>query len=107
MKLCPHCGMDIERDARIESGSLIFDPHTGVFVDGEQVRMTTSERMIVGALMKADGAAVSSGALIELLGTNATQPDSVIRVFVSRIRRRLGRRDIIKNIWGYGYRWAA
>jgi len=75
-----------------------------VTVSGEAVDMTASELRILTYFMHRPGRVVSQGELTErLYALGESAESNTIEVYVSRLRRKLGR-DIITTLRGLGYR---
>ena len=110
MQVCPHCCFDIERDAVVQDGGLLYDPLDGISVNGKHIHLTAGERIIVGALLRNEGRPVSLDAFCERLDTTSESPAILIRCMVSAIRRKLrgcGVVNTIKSVHSYGYKWVA
>jgi DNA-binding response OmpR family regulator len=90
----------------LRSGDLTLDPaqrvaHRG----GRRLDLSAKELAVLELLMSARGAAVSSEALLERAWDEAADPfSSVVKVTISRLRRKLGDPPIIETVPGAGYR---
>jgi two-component system, OmpR family, response regulator len=95
-----------QRAPTIEVGNLRIDPATRtVTLDGSVVETSAQEYALLLALVQRPGNVLSRKQLedtIYPLDQGATS--NVIEVYVSRLRRKLGR-DAIRTVRGHGYRW--
>jgi DNA-binding response OmpR family regulator len=88
------------------SGDLKLDPaqrvaHRG----GERLELSPKELAVLELLMAAQGAAISAEQLLERAWDEAADPFSnVVKVTISRLRRKLGDPPIIETVPGGGYR---
>lgn len=72
----------------------------GVFVD-----VTATERRVLAALLRADGAVVAAETLIEQCWDEHLDAlSNVVAVTIGRLRRKLGAPQLIETITGAGYR---
>lgn len=96
----------LARTQRIELGPLSLDLEAHELrLDGEPVNLAPVEMRIVEALVRRPGAAVTRSWLV----ANVLDPDRdgtarTLDVHVSRLRKKLGRPDLIETVWGVGYR---
>jgi len=90
----------------IELGALTIDPAAReVRLAGEVVELTAQEYALVVALAEQPGRVLSRAQLEDSLYAFDRGADSnVVEVYVSRLRRKLGR-DAIRTVRGLGYRW--
>jgi len=90
--------------SRIEIGALTIDrARARVFRDGEEIRLTSREWSMLDALAGARGRVLSKAALEEALFTFDDEIEgNAVEVYVSRLRRKLGR-DAIETRRGIGY----
>lgn len=107
--LCPHCGHDLNGEP-FQLGKLFVDRASAhVWWGDRPVQLTASERLIVVALAKADGAIIRRHVLAEVIGNDTDDPSNTIAVFISRIRAKFraidSAFDLIENVWGQGIRW--
>ena len=73
--------------------------------DGRDVGLTKKEFGVLEALMAAEGAVVSSEALLERGWDENTDPfTNVVRVTIMTLRRKLGEPRLIETVTGVGYR---
>jgi DNA-binding response OmpR family regulator len=90
----------------LASGDLRLDPaqrvaHRG----GRRLDLSAKELAVLELLLSAGGAVVSSEQLLERAWDEATDPFSgVVKVTISRLRRKLGDPPIIETVPGAGYR---
>jgi two-component system response regulator MtrA len=74
-----------------------------VRVGGALVELTRVELEILIALMRRPGAAITRAWLTEqVLGSDT---DRTLDVHISRLRKKLGSRELIATVWGIGYRF--
>lgn len=94
------------RAPRIEIGLLAVDPATRVVrLDGATVDLSAQEYAMLMALVEHPGHVLSRRQLEDsLYALEAGAASNVIEVYVSRLRRKLGR-DAIQTVRGVGYRW--
>ena len=90
----------------IEVGGLCVDPATrAVTLDGEDVPTSAQEYAVLMALVERPGNVLSRRQLEDAIYTlDQGTASNVIEVYVSRLRRKLGR-DAILTVRGHGYRW--
>lgn len=85
---CPHCGYDLRLDTPILIDDFSMMSSISMLRwKGEVIPMTSSERIICYALMKAYPSPVRIMTLLERLDSEAT--GNVIDVFICRIRKKL------------------
>jgi DNA-binding response OmpR family regulator len=88
------------------TGDLRLDPaqrvaHRG----GRRLDLSTKELAVLELLLAGEGAVISSEELLERAWDEAADPFSgVVKVTISRLRRKLGDPPIIKTVAGAGYR---
>jgi DNA-binding response OmpR family regulator len=90
----------------MRSGDLTLDPARRV-VDraGHRLELSTKELAVLELLLAARGAVVSPEELLERAWDEAADPFSnVVKVTISRLRRKLGEPAIIETVPGAGYR---
>jgi len=90
----------------MRSGDLTLDPARRV-VDraGHRLELSTKELAVLELLLAARGAVVSPEQLLERAWDEAADPFSnVVKVTISRLRRKLGEPAIIETVPGAGYR---
>ena len=90
----------------IEIGRLRIDPaRRVVLLDGTIVEMSAHEYSLLMALVEHPGNVLSRKQLEEAIYTmDEGATSNVIEVYVSRLRRKLGK-DAIRTVRGYGYQW--
>ena len=90
----------------IELGALTIDPVAHeVRLEGEPVELTAQEYALVVALADNPRRVLSRRQLEDAIYTlDAGTASNVVEVYVSRLRRKLGR-DAIHTVRGVGYRW--
>lgn len=95
----------LARSDRIELGELRLDlERREVCVAGQELSLTSAEFMILAALVRRPGVAVTRNWLC----ANVLDPDRepsarTLDVHVSRLRRKLGP-EMVETVWGVGYR---
>jgi DNA-binding response OmpR family regulator len=109
--VCPNCGLDLERFAPVLKGDLELQAHE-IRWKGKPVRLRPSGRMLVSAIVRADGVPVSRQALMEVLGCeDAQNPENLISVQICHVRRAFSEIDptfaALESIHSTGMRWAA
>jgi DNA-binding response OmpR family regulator len=73
--------------------------------DGRRLELSAKEFGVLELLMSARGAVVSPEEMLERAWDDATDPFSnVVKVTVSRLRRKLGEPPLIETVSGAGYR---
>lgn len=87
-------------------GDLTLDPGQRVARRaGRRLELSTKELAVLELLLAARGAVVSAEELLERAWDEAADPfSSVVKVTVSRLRRKLGEPPIIETVPGAGYR---
>jgi DNA-binding response OmpR family regulator len=79
-----------------------------VQVNKVTLRLTPREYRFVELLVRKRGAPVSKDSCLAYLYADREEPDAkAIDVLISRVRKKLasaGAGDIVKNVWGYGYK---
>ena len=87
-------------------GDLRLDPGQRVVYRGEQrLELSTKELAVLELLLAARGGVVSAEELLQRCWDEAADPFSnVVKVTISRLRRKLGEPPIIETVAGAGYR---
>lgn len=88
---CPNCGIDLECDAPITSGALMVDPRGMCELSGQPLPLQPGEREVLHTLLKADGP-VKKRIIAERIGYEGD--GNIVEVYISRLRRKLGREAI-------------
>jgi DNA-binding response OmpR family regulator len=90
----------------MRTGDLTLDPAQRVaHRDGRRLDLSSKELSVLELLLAARGAVVSPEELLERAWDSAADPFSnVVKVTVSRLRRKLGEPPIIETVPGAGYR---
>jgi DNA-binding response OmpR family regulator len=96
------------RSPRIEVGPLAIDLATReVRLAGEHVDLTAHEFALVIELAQSPGHVLTRQQLEDAIYTvDEGALSNVVEVYVSRLRRKLGR-DAIRTVRGFGYQWGA
>jgi DNA-binding response OmpR family regulator len=112
LKVCHRCGADLALDAPIFMNDFAMNgAGFPLIYDGKQVPLTNDEAQLCWALMKAYPHFLTVEILVERLGSEAENPNNLIRAHISRIRRKLAgmgapHRVIATPIWGsHAYVW--
>ena len=72
--------------------------------DGRTIELTTKERAVLEALLKASPGALSAERLLEQAWDENVDPfTNTVKVTIARLRRKLGQPDIIHTTPGVGY----
>ncbi len=89
----------------IQVGILAIDlDRLEVSVGGERVELTRVELEFLIALARRPGVAVSRAWLVEhVLGSDT---ERALDAHASRLRKKLGRAELVETVWGVGYRLA-
>jgi two-component system response regulator MtrA len=98
----------MQRERVVEIGPVRLDLETrAVFVGGGAIpELTRVEFEILAALMRRADATVTRRWLVEhVLDPERDGTQRTLDVHVSRIRKKLGRDDVIETVWGLGYRF--
>jgi DNA-binding response OmpR family regulator len=90
----------------MRSGDVTLDPAQRVaHRAGRRLELSVKELAVLELLLAARGAAISSEELLERAWDEAADPFSgVVKVTISRLRRKLGEPPIIETVPGAGYR---
>ncbi|MFI5914496.1 response regulator transcription factor [Dactylosporangium sp. NPDC051541] len=90
----------------LRRAGLTFDTARRIVTrDGRTLPLTTKELAVLEILMGADGAVVSSEALLDRAWDEHADPfTATVRVTVARLRRKLGDPPLIETVVGAGYR---
>lgn len=97
--------------ARIDAGNIRLEMDTRqVFVGNKWVRLTSTEYRLLAELVQNRGLVISNEKLLERVwGPEYTDSPQYLKVFVHRLRRKMGCRNngahYIQNEWGKGYRF--
>ncbi|WP_439594428.1 winged helix-turn-helix domain-containing protein [Falsiroseomonas sp.] len=97
------------RGSILRCGNVVLDRAAGsLTVAGQPVEATPFERTALELLISARGGVLSRQRMVEALHDGpATSTAGVLRVVICRLRRKLAERggdDIIRTVWGIGYR---
>jgi two-component system OmpR family response regulator len=94
------------RESQIVVGPLVVDPATRVVtLSGEAVALTAHEYTLLMTFIQRPGSVLSRGQLEDAIyALDATATSNVVEVYVSRLRRKLGR-GAIRTVRGFGYQW--
>jgi DNA-binding response OmpR family regulator len=94
------------RHRSLQAAGIELDPLTGTVTrNGSTVELTAKERAVLEALLKADPGGLTAEKLLEQAWDENVDPfTNTVRVTISRLRRKLGPPNIIRNTPGVGYR---
>jgi DNA-binding response OmpR family regulator len=108
LPVCPHCGVDFERDTTVEIGALKMEPYGACTYHGESIQLTPYEAVVLWTIVKARGRCVSLRAISERWEEDRgdLNPIAVMkrRVLAKLLEVRPAR--VIEMRRGYGYRLA-
>jgi DNA-binding response OmpR family regulator len=90
----------------LKAADLELDPlHRTASRAGHPLQLTTKEFAVFQALMRASPATLSTEDLLEQAWDEHTDPfTKTVQVTIGRLRRKLGKPDVIETIPGVGYR---
>jgi DNA-binding response OmpR family regulator len=90
----------------LESGGVRLDPARQLVTrDGERLELSAKEFAVLELLMGAEGAALSTEDILARAWDDSTDPfTNVVKVIVSRLRRKLGDPPLIETVAGGRYR---
>jgi DNA-binding response OmpR family regulator len=90
----------------LHAAGIELDPRTGsVTRAGKAIDLTTKERAVLEALLTASPAGLSQEKLLQQAWDDNVDPfTNVVRVTITRLRRKLGEPQVIHNTPGVGYR---
>jgi DNA-binding response OmpR family regulator len=90
----------------LERSGVRLDPaRREVVRDGHPVSLTPKELGVLGVLLRAEGAVVTTETLLERVWDEHTDPfTNTVRVTVMNLRRKLGAPTLIDTVIGAGYR---
>jgi DNA-binding response OmpR family regulator len=102
---------DVAPGQTIRAGDLTLnvDSHQ-LLIDGNWVRLTSTECRLLAELMKHQGRLMPYRLLLERVwGSEYEDEDKYLKVFIWRLRQKLGERErqhrYIQNEWGIGYKF--
>jgi DNA-binding response OmpR family regulator len=97
---------DDARPPVLERSGVRLDPaRREVVRDGRPVSLTPKELGVLGVLLRAEGAVVTTETLLERVWDEHTDPfTNTVRVTVMNLRRKLGAPTLIDTVIGAGYR---
>ena len=94
------------RRSILQAGGVALDPATGsVTRDGRTIELTRKERAVLEALLQVSPGALSTERLLMQVWDENVDPfTNTVKVTIARLRRKLGRPDVIHTTPGLGYR---
>jgi DNA-binding response OmpR family regulator len=97
---------ELTRHAVLSRSGVRLDPNTGdVWRDSSPIALTNKERSVLEVLLAADGAIVSAEDLLERVWDEQIDPfTNVVRMTVTKLRRKLGEPTPVVTVVGRGYR---
>ena len=106
-RTCPCCGQLLPERA-IEVNGMRFDgANHRVFVGEREVPLAPQEYAVLAILAGRPEMVFPDEALINQIATRTEHPRGLIKTLACKIRRKLGQHDIIRRVWGTGYRLGA
>ncbi|MCA9678997.1 MAG: response regulator transcription factor [Myxococcales bacterium] len=99
----------LRRPGRLRHGGLMLDTDGHeLWVDGRTISLTSTELAVVRALMRARGRTMSRSELLDHAwgSANFDISERAVDNVVLRLRRKLGRADLIRTVRGVGFRLA-
>jgi DNA-binding response OmpR family regulator len=108
---CPNCGIALRKFEDFTFGNVTVSRTGEIVLDGEPLAVMPTVRMILDALIRAEGRVLSRSVLIDILDVDARGENGIraIDVYVKRARRALEvilpDFDQIATVRGIGYRW--
>ena len=92
----------------LQAAGVELDTLTGLATrEGVALNLSAKERAVLEALLRASPAALSAERLLELAWDENVDPfTNTVKVTIARLRRKLGRPDVIHTSPGLGYRIA-
>jgi DNA-binding response OmpR family regulator len=108
--VCPRCGYALEALEAFTLGSLGVEASgAAVWWSGHPVPLTTAERLVLIAIVRAGGNTVTRDVLAECEGYDGDRPENNTNVLVHRIKKAflaIDRTfDRIETVRGQGIRW--
>jgi DNA-binding response OmpR family regulator len=93
------------RGPTLQAAGIELNGLTGTVTrDGRTIELTTKERAVLEALLKASPGALSAERLLEQAWDENVDPfTNTVKVTIARLRRKLGQPDIIHTTPGVGY----
>jgi DNA-binding response OmpR family regulator len=90
----------------LQASGIKLDPLVGTVTrDGRNVELSTKERAVLEALLRASPAGLTAEQLLEQAWDENTDPfTNTVKTTVARLRRKLGEPPIIRTTPGLGYR---
>ncbi len=76
-----------------------------VTMGGEEMRLTPLEFRLLAAFVRHPGQVLSSDQLIEMAWSEPLVQAGQVKLYVSRLRRKLGDPEAIETVRGFGYRY--
>jgi two-component system, OmpR family, response regulator ChvI len=108
MQHCPSCGTSFARFKTLEYGNVTVSESSEIFFRGINMHLGSSLRLVVDALIRAQGRPLARDTLLNILG-GEENTDRSIDVHISRLRKIFTKAhpdfDQIVSVRGLGYRW--
>lgn len=92
---------------RMRYRNIVLDPHScELWIDGRAVALTVTELMMVVALVRARGSVLTRTELLEQAwgGSGLEVSERAVDNVVLRLRRKLGRPELVETVRGVGFR---
>jgi DNA-binding response OmpR family regulator len=106
---CPCCGFDLFSLRDFALGDLTVENGVIIKWKGERVKLTPAQRLMLIALARADGAAVSRASLAEATGYEGDRPTNIVAVYANRIKKAFRavdpEFDAFEPVHSIGLRW--
>jgi DNA-binding response OmpR family regulator len=95
-----------ERPELYVDGRLSVDhEHRQVTRRGEELRLTPLEFRLLASLVRHPGQVLSADQLIDMAWHDPLVRPEQVKLYVSRLRRKLGEEEAIETVRGFGYRY--
>lgn len=112
MHQCPHCGIALRKFEDFTYGNVTVARTGQIIFNGQDIEASPTSRMLIDALVRAEGRVLTRSVLIDILGVEHVDGGCDIRtidVYVKRSRRAFEAIDSkfnqIVSVRGVGYRW--
>lgn len=105
--LCPNCGYDLKVLETFVTGDFLYEANRNLLsYCGRGLYLTSSEHLVLMAILRAEGVIMKRGALAEVCGHEGD--GNVVEVFITRIRKKLRAinpdHEPVETVRGQGYR---
>jgi len=105
--ICPHCQYDLKADTIIERDGFTLDPRGAVTYNGQEIKLTKTQKCILFSLAKANGRRLSSYDLADrCCYYDASNANKEFKMHISLLRKRLSHVQCpVQTDHGVGYYW--